>query len=558
VSTRAAPREPATIRERGRTLTNAPGPAATTLLLGALLLAALALRLRSIDHGLPWAYNADEELHFVPIAVQMLGGSLNPGYFENPPALTYLLALIYRLGFADEGFQRAFVADPTTAYLAARVTVALIGTLVVGLVFVAGARFFDRRVGLVAAALIAFAFLPVFYSKQALNDVVTLVPVSVALVLCLTVYERGRALDWGLAGLALGAACAVKYTAGAMVVTLGIAALERVLERRDTLTRAALGLAGAGVAFALAFVALNPFAVLDFAEFRSQLGGQSGQASTAKLGQDAVPAPLYYAWTLTWGLGWAPALAALAGAGLALWRAPRRALLLLAFPAVFVVFLSGQGRFFARWILPVYPVLAIMAAYAAVVLADALPARPRLRPAVLAVLALALVAQGLVASLRVDRVLAREDTRAQARDWLERNVARGSRVVVEPFLPDGFLRVGDRAGPERFERWRVKRPFQAYEARLRPQLVERYRGERYCWVVTGSNQKQRGLKAGLPGARAYYARLAREGERRALFSPFGPGAEPVEFNYDLSFNYQPAAYARPGPVVEVYRLRGCG
>ena len=258
--------------------TRALSGATTALLLGVLLTVALALRLWSIDHGLPWAYNADEELHFVPIAVQMLGGSLNPGYFENPPALTYLLAAIYRLGFADGGFQRAFLAEPSTAYLVARVTVALIGTLVAGLVFLAGARFFDRRVGLVAAALVAFAFLPVFYSKQALNDVVTLAPVCVALVLCLAVYERGRALDFGLAGLALGCACAVKYTAGAMVVTIGLAALMRVLERRDSLVRASIALAGAAVAFTLAFVVLNPFAVVDFAEFRSQLGGQSGQA----------------------------------------------------------------------------------------------------------------------------------------------------------------------------------------------------------------------------------------------------------------------------------------
>ena len=37
----------------------------------------------------------------------------------------------------------------------------------------------------------AVAFLPVFYAKHALNDVVTLVPVTVALVACLLVYEHG-------------------------------------------------------------------------------------------------------------------------------------------------------------------------------------------------------------------------------------------------------------------------------------------------------------------------------------------------------------------------------
>jgi hypothetical protein len=31
----------------------------------------------------------------------------------------------------------------------------------------------------------------------------------------------------------------------------------------------------------------------------------------------------------------------------------------------------------------------------------------------------------------------------------------------------------------------------------------------------------------------------------------------VRFSYDKSFNYQPRAFTRPGPVVEIHRLRGC-
>jgi len=41
------------------------------------------------------------------------------------------------------------------------------------------------------------------------------------------------------------------------------------------------------------------------------------------------------------------------------------------------------------------------------------------------------------------------------------------------------------------------------------------------------------------------------------FSPYAEGAEPVRFSYDKSFNYQPRAFERPGPVVEIHRLRGC-
>jgi len=543
-------------------------PDPQSLLLAAILLAALALRVWSINHGLPFVYNPDEELHFVPIAVGMFSGSLNPGYFENPPALTYLLHAIFRLRFLEgspfgaSGFAASFRSDPEAAYITARVAVALLGTAVVALVHWAGSRFFDRRVGLVAAALIAFTFLPVFYSKQALNDIVTLAPLTVGLVGCLVVYERGRAWDWALAGGALGVATATKYTAGAMVISVGVAALLRVLDRRSSLTATLAGLLIAGVVFVVAFLVLNPYSLLDAGAFRSQIGGQSAQAgSLPKLGQEDQPGWLYYLWTLTWGFGWAPSLAALAGAALALRRDWRRAALLIAFPLVFFLFLGIQARFFGRWLLPAYPILAILAGYAAVRAVDAIRAPTRgpagIRTAVLVGLGALLVAQGVISSIHVDRVLGRADTRTLARRWLEHNVPRGSRVVVEPFIPHGFLAIGGREGSERYLRFPVKRPFQTYEQRLGPELVGRYVEEGYCWVVVASSQKERGLKAGLRRAKAYYERLDRESQATVVFSPYEPGARPPAFNFDLSFNYLPPAYFRPGPLVEIHRLDEC-
>jgi len=76
-------------------------------------------------------------------------------------------------------------------------------------------------------------------------------------------------------------------------------------------------------------------------------------------------------------------------------------------------------------------------------------------------------------------------------------------------------------------------------------------------VVLGSHQKQRGLKADLPGARAYYVRLNRESDRTQLFDPWRPGSSRPGFNFDMSFNYYPRAFTRPGPLVEINHLRGC-
>src|SRR5215218_7963294 len=60
-----------------------------------LLLVSLGLRLWGIRQGLPYAYNADENAHFVPKAIGLFGHSLNPGYFVNPPGYTYILHVVF-------------------------------------------------------------------------------------------------------------------------------------------------------------------------------------------------------------------------------------------------------------------------------------------------------------------------------------------------------------------------------------------------------------------------------------------------------------------------------
>src|SRR3954471_12209308 len=146
--------------------------------LAGVFLGSLTLRLVGISSGLPYVYNADENSHFVPRAIGMFGHSLNPDYFVNPPAFTYLLHAVFAVGYGGrEGVSHAFATDPGAVFLVGRISAAVCGVVAVGLLFFAGARLFDRRVGLLAAGLLSVSFLPVFYSHLALNDVPTLVGV---------------------------------------------------------------------------------------------------------------------------------------------------------------------------------------------------------------------------------------------------------------------------------------------------------------------------------------------------------------------------------------------
>ncbi len=541
---------------------------------GALLLLALGLRLWGLKTGLPYVYNADENAHFVPRAIGMFGHTYNPGYFINPPAFTYLLHVVFAVRWGGEGVQAAYAADVGDVFTVARVCSAVLGTAGVGLLYAAGVRLFgDRRVGFLAAALLAVAFLPVFYAHFALNDVPALAPLCLALVGIGGVLRRGSAADYAVAGLGIGLACATKYTSGIVVLCLLAAAWLSVAERarlRGLLVAAVVGL--------VAFVVANPYALIDFDTFMDGLNQQSSASSDGggKLGLTDENGLRYYVSTLAWGFGWIPALAALGGAVALAVRDRRRALVLVPAVIVFVLFMGGlQDRFFARWLLPVFPLLCLLAAAGAIRLADAVGARrERLRPVLLTAVGLALCGQGLVYSVHNDLVLAREDTRMQVRKWMVENIPPRGKVVVEPVFPDQWA-TDPGAGAPRWNKWATSRSkvnndgtirrgrgrlvkLEDYERTTRPQLVDSYANGGFCWVVTGSTQYGRAYAEPeeVPNALRYYDELNRRGDVVFRATPYGNGAKPVPFSFDDSFNYRPLAYERPGPEIVVYRLDG--
>jgi 4-amino-4-deoxy-L-arabinose transferase-like glycosyltransferase len=450
-------------------------------------------------------------------------------------------------------------------------------------VYLTGARLVDRRHGLLAAALMAVAFLPVFYSHLALNDVPTLAPIALSLWGSAGVLRAGRARDYLLAGVGLGLACATKYTGGIVLLPLLGAAGYRALQPRIDRTGALRGLALAAAAAVAAFALISPYALLDFPSFRDGLRHQSAVAddSFGKLGLTQSSGHLYYVWTATWGLGWAPAIAAAGGALVALLRDRRLAAVLVPAPVLFVAFMGTQSRYFGRWLLPAFPLLCLLAAYCVLWLAErAAGRRPVLRPALAALAAAALCAQGLITSVHEGLVLSRPDTRNLARAWLSAHVPVRARVVVEPVVPDSWA--ADIGHPSPLTgngyRW-IKFPtsrtniasdgsfalgagpivnIEDYERTLFPGLVDQYERLGYCYVVSGSTQRGRAEvePRAVPRALAYYRELQRRSTVVFEGSPYGAAARPPRFNFDWSFDYYPLAYRRPGPVMTIYRLRG--
>jgi hypothetical protein len=443
----------------------------------------------------------------------------------------------------------------------------------------------------------------------AVTDVGALIGVALSLGFAVLAYRRGRLVHFALAGAAAGLAVAFKYTAGLALLPIAIAALARV---RSDGWRALLGVAMAAGLAAVVFALLNPYLFTSFDSWWSDLRDQAEVArDRPKAGQESGGVS-YYLDSLTWGLGWAAALAALAGALVELRRNLVRALMLIAVPVALFIYLSAQSRYFGRWLLPAYPALAMLAAAAIGQVADLVAGRStaptgdrgrlgphmgRNRPqwtaggvAAAALTAVVLV-QPLAADVRTAQVLGRDDTRQQARDWLEAHYPPELRASVEPAVPGRWFRSNPEGTPPSWLTRCARRPgwtepgwsytaaggarvcaqykpglvarpdggvrASAYHDVLDPGVIDDYRLYGYCLIVTVDTVRDRALETGDRDARAYYSRLDRESRVVKTFSPYDKGADPVPFNFDLSFNYYPPEYHRPGPVVQVRRLDDC-
>jgi hypothetical protein len=521
------------------------------------LVGGLALRLYGLRHGLPYSYHSDEALHFTNRAVAMFEDGFNPHYFQNPSGYTYLVHAALRIvGFADIATQ--FSEDPTDIYMVGRyVAVALAMLSVLG-AYVVGRRLWGAMEGIAAAAVLSFAFLPVAYSRYAVTDAAALLPVVVAIYAVIQIHEDGRRQWFVIAGAATGFAIGFKYTTGLIVVPLLAAAAIRIRRDRGVVADTLLAL-GAMVA---AFLVTTPYFLIDLGVAIDQLRAQSYAADEPKFGQEDGSAFAFYPESLTWGLGWGVLLATAVGFVWLFRRERARALLLASFPVLLYLYLCTAERHFARWLMPTYPVLALLAGFGLAKTVRSLTLRPDRQALAFGLLLAAILVQPIVADIRTGELLRRDDTRAQTRDFLENELPQGARLVIEPAVPLDWYR-GFRAGfgpPPRYRTGYPPLPARPtrYLHAAGPERLDRYRDAGFCHVVVLSFIRERAEDERPPRALAYYDRLERESDVVFRASPYDDPAEPVPFDFDRSTHlYYDTGFERSGPEVAVHRLRDC-
>lgn len=420
-----------------------------------LLLTSLCLNLWGVSYGLPNRYYPDEG-RIVNHALAFGMGDLNPHYFNYPALSMYLLFIFYGIYFftgylvgvfqTATDFQLLFFSDPSSFYLIGRIWNALVGVAVVGLVYRLGKEAFrNRKIGLLAGALIAPLPYFVFYSHFIVTDILQLLFIVGAYIFIIRIFRTGRMRNYIFAGSLTGLGIATKYSPVLLIVPLTLAHIFYLAENREkfTFSRLVFPITLAGLCMVLFFFIGSPFNFLDYKNFYISLQLRSLLGEVHTYGTMSGSAWLIYPRLLFFhGFSLINRLdlmgfILLGGVIWAAFKRQKEDYILLAYPLL-LYFTMGSWSFgSSRYSLPLILFLVLWGARAIVEAHDALKnpiGKKSLRRWILISLngfVCLAIALSLINSLLMDYKLTRKDTRTLSKEWVEAHIPPGTAIAVE-------------------------------------------------------------------------------------------------------------------------------
>ena len=503
------------------------------------------LRFTSTSFGLPDKFRPDEEY--------MLSRALgferdwNPHFTVYPAAQMYVqhgvLRAYARVVGYSKSFREVYAKDyQALAYLVARRTSAAFGTATIPAIYLAGARAFGPTAALAAATIVTFSTIHVRESKYATTDAATTFWLTIAIWLLLRVILRGKVRDSLFAGLIGGLAIANKYPSGAILFGVGIAHFEARWREGRTLWRTFFDIRPYVAVYAavVAFLCATPYFVLDWDQTVKDFAYQRGFV------QNGVGNALA-GWGWSWltlkvmpgSFGIVLALLLAAGVAWAIVRPRLGTLSLLGFLLVAAAGMASSRYAFYRYVMIPLPALALLAGRLVGDVASGLA--KRIRPARAELLVASALVLLLVPSMifdwKLNRILARRDTRTLAREWITQNVPA-----------DESIAASDHGTPY----GKPQLPLSYKWVPIEDVAALRAKGVHYVLADTSP------LSFYSPGpTEAQLAELEQNATLAFDVDPIEPGAARPVFDMADAF-YAPlqhtSSMSRPGPRIRIWRL----
>ncbi len=454
------------VEDSGTPLDSPPTPsppmhrAVSAGLLSLIVLVGIVLRFWGIGWSLPDArhplatFHPDELVNYnVSQNVSVLAGKFDIGFYNYGTLYFYLTDVAQMIG-------RTYGAIPNTpalpkdsppltpmqlaarslletrgCYLAGRAVSGLMGVLTIPVLFALGRRLYGDKAGLISALIYAVLPLAVLNAHFYTVDVGATLFVALALLWSARLLEKQSWKEYALAGVWTGLAAATKYST--VLVIVAPAAAHYIVTKRSAQNRppiARLGVLLASVA--VAFLIACPGPLLNWTAFWEGLPSWPGSGvryelfEHPRLGHGLLFVNTGPGWwyhlviSLRYGIGLPMLALVLVGLVTAIRAKTEQDRLLLCFVLIYYGVTGLSGVRFARYMIPLYPALCVLAAR---VILEFRPRSLQLYVGMGALAVVILVTTGYTASLV--HAMAVKDPRDAAADYLEAHAAPGATVA---------------------------------------------------------------------------------------------------------------------------------
>lgn len=431
------------------------------LVMGFILGLALFLRLYGIDWDQGALYHPDERAILMKVndlsfpwgnlsSLFTRDSTMNPAWFPYGSLPLYILKLVAFI--APPWFQNP---DLERLAIVGRALSAVFDVATISLIYLIAARFFGKWAGVLAASFIALAVIHIQQSHFFVTDIMLATWLAASFYF-LTRAAAGSAKSFLLAGLFFGLALSTKASSAPFVLAFVAAAGIYIAGsesgtggRREQWKRAAGWLALAAGVAAVAFVVTEPYAIIDWHRFVGDVGRESQMVRRivdfpyTRQYIDTTPYLYHVKQLAVFGLGLP--LGILLWAGLAfgavgaVFRRDRPYILLASWVIPYFLFIGSFDVKFMRYMLPLTPFLAIMAAGMLAAIFGWLLRRDwqwaRFAAAYAVTLAMVFT---VFYALAYANVYSRPHPANAAAEWILHNVPAGSTLLQDSGWEEGF------------------------------------------------------------------------------------------------------------------------
>jgi len=533
------------------------------LIIGALL------RITGYKWGLPdathlYSFHPDEGIN-ISAALRIFAGDKEPGFYNYSSLYFYITSyvLTFASGWGILNIKETLTQENlTTIYMCGRITSLIFSIGTIGIVFAIGYKLKGYLLALIASLLYALTPILVMHSKFIAVDGMCgfFVALTIFCAILLNNTDENNLKNKKyltsliLCGVCAGLAMGVKYNGIIVFLVPFTVELLKLINKKSKFNNFIIATVIMGVCALITFLITTPGVFLNNAQFVKDFTYEINHMRTGH-GDEFVNTGngLIYTFNMNMrnGLGWPFAVFSIISLFTALFSRNNTLKSMAIFGLVYYISISLSEVRFARYLIPIMPVLAILTAY---LFYYFIKNNKIMVKTLFTLLLLFTLSNSLLLSNNYNRLFVAKETRIEALGWLEKNVSKKEAIGLPtvPWFYSPPYSKDTSSSPMRSVRWKYAMENTRFTLKCQKEEenewnVEYLKQEKPKYVITTSIELFHKLRVKRPETLSYMKYLKNNYEIAKTFSH-------AEI-YDQLNKYLPSDMTYLQPTITIYKIK---